>query len=385
MIRTEAWVIHPRHDGEGAAQLSLEPLQLSELAADEVLVAPIYGCWEGNMSHALRRQPVDVCRLRLENTVALGNAGVVRVLATGKEVSDLDEGDACVLLPIGTADRHGYITRVFGYDAAGSVGMLAKRTKLKRFQLYRIPPSCPHDLKQWAATSVRYGTAWDNWRVALGCYRTQMSDHDDPAPWVFGWGGGVVLAELQLAARAGCAVAMFASSDVRLAQVKACGIIPIDRRAFPDLDFDAAHFDTDQAYRERYLGSERRFLRCVNQLTDGRKVAVFIDNIGGPVHRATLRALARQGVIATSGWDRGGQLATNRIEACTQRQLHVFTHGVRAQESVAACEFMASSDWIPPLPDKVWAWQEIPQLAEAFADGRIASYFPIFGVNAELA
>jgi NADPH:quinone reductase-like Zn-dependent oxidoreductase len=384
MIHTEAWVIHPRKDGEGAARLSLEELRLSELAADDVLVAPLYGCWEGNMSHALRRHPVDVCQLRLEQTVVLGNAGVVRVLAMGPDVIDLEEGDTCALQPIGATDRHGYITRVFGYDAAGSVGMLAKRTKLKRWQLYRIPRSCPHDPKQWAATSVRYGTAWDNWKVALGCYRMQMSERDDPEPWVWGWGGGVVLAELQLAARAGCRVAMLASSDVRLAQIEACGIRPIDRRAFPDLGFDATRFDADQAYRERYLTSERLFMRCVNQVTEGRKVAVFIDNIGGPVHRATLRALARQGVIATSGWDQGGLLTTNRIEACTNRQLHVFTHGVRTHEGIAACEFMASSDWIPPLPSEVWPWHEIPQLAERFAHGTLDTYFPIFAVNGEL-
>lgn len=385
MIRTEAWVIHPRNEGEGAAALSLEELRLPDLAADEVLVAPVYGCWEGNMSHALRRHPVDVCKLRLEDTVVLGNAGVGRVLAMGSDVHDLEEGDACVLLPIGSTDSHGYITRVFGYDAAGTIGMLAKRTKLKRFQLYRIPHSCPHDLKQWAGTSVRYGTAWDNWKTAFGCYRTQMSERDDPEPWVWGWGGGVVLAELQLAARAGCRVAMIASSDVRLSQIEASGIRPIDRRAFPDLQFDAARFDNDQAFRERYLASERVFMRCVNQVTGGRKVAVFIDNIGGPVLRATMRALARQGVITTSGWDQGGQLSVNRIEACTSRQLFVHTHGIRAQEGPISCDYMASSDWIPPLPDRVWSWDAVPDLAARFTAGELHSYFPIFEVNADLA
>lgn len=385
MIRTQAWVIHPGSDGAGPARLSLEPLLLDDMAADEVLVAPLYGCWEGNMSHALRRKPVDVCRLRLEETVVLGNAGVVRVLDVGRDVPDLVEGDTCVLLPIGSPDPHGYITRVFGYDAAGTVGMLAKRTKLKRWQLYRIPAGCSHDLTQWAATSVRYGTAWDNWRVALGCYRTQMSESDETAPWAWGWGGGVVLAELQLARRAGFRVAMTASSDVRLAQIEASGIEAVDRRAFADLNFDAERYDTDQAYRERYLTSEKRFLRCVNQLTGGRKVGIFIDNIGSPVYRATVRALARQGVIATSGWDQGGMLTTNRIESCTNRHIHVFTHGMRAQESRAACDYMASSDWIAPRPDKVWAWHELPALADAFAAGRIETYFPIFAVNPELA
>jgi NADPH:quinone reductase-like Zn-dependent oxidoreductase len=277
------------------------------------------------------------------------------------------------------------MTRVFGYDTPGTVGVLAKRTKTKRQQLFRIPRSCPHDLRQWAATSIRYATAWDNWQTAFGCYRVQMTEADDPQPWVWGWGGGVVLAELQLAARAGCRVAMIASRDARLAQIEACGIRPIDRRTFPHLQFDAERFEADAEYRERYLTSERTFLRNVNRVTDGRKVAVFIDNIGSPVYRATLRALARQGVITTTGWDQGGMLATNRIAACMNRQLHVSTHGVRIQTASAACEFMSTSDWIPPLPERVWAWSEIPELAQRFGSGELDTYFPVFEVNPALA
>jgi len=384
MIRTQAWVIRRGVDASPAA-LQLEELELSELQADEVLVAPIYGCWEGNMSHAMRRKPVDICRLRLEDRVVLGNSGVVRVLATGRDIGDLQEGDACVLMPIGATDKHGYLTRVFGYDTPGTVGLLAKRTKTKRQQLFRIPPDCPHDLKQWAATSIRYATAWDNWKVAFGTYRLQMSEADDPAPWVWGWGGGVVLATLQLAARAGCQVAMIASSDARLAQIEASGIVPVDRRNFADLQFDAARLDSDQAYRERYLRSERTFLREVNRITDGRKVAVFVDNIGTPVYRATMRALARQGVITTTGWDRGGLLTTQRIEACMNRHQHVCTHGVRVSEGMAACDYMAKSDWVPPMPTDITTWDEIPKLAERFGNGEVDSYFPLFEVNPELA
>lgn len=384
MIRTEAWVIR-RGEDSAPAELELEDLELSDLQPDELLVAPIYGCWEGNMSHALRRKPVDICRLRLEDRVVLGNSGVVRVIATGREVTDIQEGDACVLMPIGATDKHGFLTRVFGYDTPGSVGLLAKRTKTKRQQLFRIPPDCPHHLKQWAATSIRYATAWDNWKVAFGTYRLQMTEADDPEPWVWGWGGGVVLATLQLAARAGCKVAMIASSDARLAQIEACGIQPVDRRTFADLQYDAARLETDQAYRERYLTSERTFLRAVNRITDGRKVAVFIDNIGTPVYRATMRALARQGVITTTGWDRGALLSTNRIEVCMNRQQHVCTHGVRTHEAMAACAFMAASDWVPPMPTEIWSWSEIPRLAARFGNGEVETYFPLFEVNPELA
>lgn len=383
MIKTEAWVIHPRDDAEEAT-LALEELTLSPVQPDEVLVAPLYGCWEGNMSHALRRAPVDVCRLRMEQTVVLGNAGVVRVLELGRDVKDLEEGDACALIPVGSQDEHGFLTRVFGYDARGSVGMLAKRTKLKRAQLYRIPQPSRHGLAQWAAISIRYLTAYDNWKVAHACYRAQMTQADDPSPWVWGWGGGVALAELQLAARAGCKVAMVASTDARLRQIEQAGIVPVDRRKFENLSFDSARFETDLAYRQGYLRSEGVFLHTVREITGDRRVAIFIDNVGAPVIRATLRALARQGVVTTSGWDRGGTLTTSRIEACMSRHLFVHTHGVRQSVAVEACDFMSDSDWIPPADQPTWKWEQIPDLARRFTDGSLDTYFPIFEVNADL-
>src|SRR5262245_36673399 len=135
-MQAEAWVIHARNDDQ-PAELRLEMIDLPPIAADEVLVAPLYGCWEANMSHAVRRRPVDVCRLRLEKRVVLGNAGVVRVLATGRDVTRVAEGDAAVLIPVGAMDEYGYMTRIFGFDTPGTIGLLSKRTKLKQQQLFR--------------------------------------------------------------------------------------------------------------------------------------------------------------------------------------------------------------------------------------------------------
>jgi NADPH:quinone reductase-like Zn-dependent oxidoreductase len=263
--------------------------------------------------------------------------------------------------------------------------LLAKRTQLQEHQLFRIAPDSPHSLAQWAATSVRYATAWDNWKVTYACYRSQMSVRDEPHPWVWGWGGGVALAELQLAARDNCRVAMLASSDSRLERIRTAGIVPVDRRAFPDLQHDPTRFEQDSAYRERYLRSERAFLRTVNEITGGRRVAIFIDNIGGPVYRPTVRALARQGVITTSGWDQGGKLQTSRIEACIQRHIYVNTHGARYSTGVEGCEYIASSNdpWIPHIDGEIWPWERVPELAAEFGGGRIDSYFPLYQVNAE--
>jgi len=75
MISTKAYVMTP-----GAARLEAA-FELTEFRFDppsdaELLVRPIYGCWEGNMGHALASVPVDICQLRGEAGVVLGNAGV---------------------------------------------------------------------------------------------------------------------------------------------------------------------------------------------------------------------------------------------------------------------------------------------------------------------
>jgi len=62
---------------------------------------------------------------------------------------------------------------------------------------------------------------------------------------------------------------------------------------------------TREPYRRSYLAAERTFLDLVNEHTARERVSIFIDNIGGPVLRATMYALGRQGVLTTSGWKHG--------------------------------------------------------------------------------
>jgi len=212
MISTEAWVLYEKRngsDGNGASShnndisnigvdLRLEEFSFPDLLDKEVLVEPIVGCWEGNMSHAVCHSPVDICKLRKEERVVIGNAGVVRVLRPGAEVASLNEGDLCLVFCNGTWDQMGYPQRIYGYDAARTVGILAKRTKLHVQQLIKIPQPTKHSLEQWAAFSLRYITAWANWKVAYGVWKLQAGDASY-TPSIWGWGGGVTLAELALA------------------------------------------------------------------------------------------------------------------------------------------------------------------------------------------
>lgn len=379
---TTAWVLDagdPRTPAAG--ELREETITLPDAADDETLVEPLYGSWEGNMTHALRRSPVDLCRLRGEEKVVLGNAGVVRVLRPGPAVKDLSEGQTCVLIPIGEEHGNGLLKKVFGYDAPRTVGLLAKRTKVRRRQVVPLGTT-RHSLLQWAAFSIRYPTAWSNWKVALGCYRLRVPEEQTPCPFVWAWGGGVSIAELTLAKLDGCDTTMIASTDARLELLRRLGIRGVDRRGFAKLDFDPERIEEDPPYKRDYLAAEWELVKQVRAITGGAGVSIFIDNIGTPVYRATLRCLGTGGVITTCGWKSSADLTLNRATECMTHHTHVFTHGCKHAQGLAAFDFAERLGWVPPVEGPAWAWSEIPSMVREIEAGRVESYFPVYQVNA---
>jgi NADPH:quinone reductase-like Zn-dependent oxidoreductase len=176
---TEAWVFYAGAKSASQHKVELAPLRkesftLSELTEGEVLAEPVYACWEANMNHALERRPIDICHQRGEEKVVLGNAGVVRVVAIGAGVRGLRPGQHAILFPSSITDRFGYPERILGYDAPGTMGRLATRIKLKARELVPVPEGTRHSLARWAAFSVRYITAWSNWELAFGTFRTTI-------------------------------------------------------------------------------------------------------------------------------------------------------------------------------------------------------------------
>ena len=385
MRNTEAWVLH-LGDGDARSptrgELRREMIELPVMGPDHVTLEPIYGCWEANMDHAISRRPIDVCRDRGEASVVLGNSGVVRVVEVGSAVTTTKPGDVCLLFGNGVSDPWGYMIKALAYDAPNTMGALAKRSVVHEKNVIPLPKNSRFTLKQWAAFSLRYVTAWANWRVAHGCWRVQMPDDSAPDSFVWGWGGGSTMGELVLAQRAGFKAAMIASSDARLAQIAELGIEPIDRRQFPDLSFDEDQFGSDRAYRARYSAAEASFLQTVGDRTGGRGVSIFVDYIGTPVGRATLRALARQGVVTTAGWKQGTSVRSQRALECIQRHVHVHTHFARYSEACEAMNEAEATGWLPPIGDAaVWPWSEIQTLAAEYGAGRVADYFPLYQVN----
>jgi NADPH:quinone reductase-like Zn-dependent oxidoreductase len=361
-ISAEAWVLHRGESAGVCGALERETFTFDDIGPDEVLAKPLYGCWEGNLDHAIRRSPIDICELRGESRVVIGNAGVVEILRVGDAVTTAREGDRCIVFCNGTPDEHGFPTTILGYDAKGTMGVLSKTIKLHERQVIRVPDRSRLSLQQWAAFSLRYITAWANWNVAWSCFRAQLPEVPPEDVFVCAWGGGVALAELELAKMMGCRVAMLTSQKRRLAMLEECGIDAIDRSAFGQTSF------------------EEDFLAAIRARTSGRGVSIFIDNIGAN-YRSTMKALAREGVIATSGWKRVMTYPTVRSIECIARHIHVFTHYARYPEGLAAVAFAEERGWMPRLEGQTYAWDDIPKLADDYAAGNVDSYFPIFAVN----
>jgi NADPH:quinone reductase-like Zn-dependent oxidoreductase len=362
-LSAEAWVLSRGESAGVPGQLVREIFSFDDIRADEIVARPLFGCWEGNMDHAIRRSPIDICELREESKVVIGNAGVVEVVRTGSGVSSVGKGDVCIVFCNGTPDEHGFPRTVLGYDARKTMGVLSKITKMHERQVVRIPEHTRFSPEQWAAFSLRYVTAWANWNVAWGCFRAQLPEIPPEDVFVCAWGGGVAVAELELARALGCRVAMLTSQKRRMTTLEALGIEAIDRRSFGTGSF------------------EQDFLAAIRARTHGRGVSIFIDNIGAH-YASTIKALAREGVLTTSGWKQVMAFPTVRSMECIARHIHVFTHYARYAEGIAAVAFAEARGWMPRLDGPSCAWDDIPKLADDYSAGALESYFPIFAVNA---
>lgn len=381
-IKTDAWVLHAGEKGAPPkpTQLVREMFETRDPGPEEALVSPLFGCMEGNMGHAVERKPIDLCLARGEEKVVVGNAGVVRVEKVGSAVTTVREGDTAILFCNGIPDKYGYPERIFGYDTPDTVGVLAKTTRMHQKQLIPIPKDTKYPLEQWAGFSLRYVTAWSNWRLAYGTLRLLLDEHELPAPEVWGWGGGVSLGQLALAKHFGCKVAQIASTDDRLTTIESLGIRAVDRREFRDLYFDKKKFKVDEDYTKRFLAAENIFVRKVTEMTGGNMVNIFIDYVGVPVLRSTLKVLAREGVLTTAGWKEGMMIELVRASECIARHQHVNTHYARYQEGLDAVAFAEKNGWLPPLESKVYEYDQIPELFEDYAKDNVG-WFPIFRVN----
>lgn len=382
--KVDAWVLHAGDGGRPVrTKLVREMFELPPLGEHGVRARPLYGTWEGNMGHALNRRPVDICVQRDEAKVVIGNAGVVKIIEVGPKVRSVEPGQYAVIFCTGVEDRWGYPIKIMGYDAPGTMGCLAKEMVLSDRQVIPIPAHTRHSLPQWSAFSLRYVTAWSNWELAYGAFRLMVPEAEYASPNVWGWGGGVTYAELDLARRHGCRAVMLSGNPRHLEKIQRLGVIAVDRRKFGEIRYDDARYKNDPVFREEYRKREEAFIEEVKLRTHGEMVQIFLDYVGSPVYRATLRALSREGVIATAGWKEGMEIWHLRAKECIERHQHIYTHYARYQQGVRAVAYAEINDWMPEVDERrMYTFDQIPELAEEYEAGN-TGIFPCFSVNPE--
>ncbi|CAN0628190.1 NADPH:quinone reductase [Burkholderia multivorans] len=169
-------------------------------------------------------------------------------------------------------------------------GTLAEYVCVPAANVFPMPE--PLDFAEAAALGVNHLTAW---RMLVTKARLQ--------PWetvlIFGIGGGVSLAALQLAKLAGSRAIVTSRDDAKLQRAVAMG--------------------ADHGIN----GATQDVVREVMAITGGRGVDVVIENVGQAVWPDALKSLTRGGRIVTCGATTGDQPSAD-LRRIFVRQLQIF-------------------------------------------------------------
>ncbi len=250
---------------------------------------------------------------RLPQIMGLDGAGTVveigaeeRRLATGQRVV-LHPGIGCGRCEFCLRGEHVLCTAM-NFLGEHCDGTFAEFVSVPAQNVFPMPSG--FDFVEAAALGVAHPTAW---RMLFTKAKLQ--------PWetvlIFGIGGSVSLASLQLAKLIGARAIVTSRDPAKLARASALGA---------DATIDG--------------GSEDIAGRAL-ALTGGRGVDVVIENVGEAVWAAALKSLVRGGRIVTCGATSGDRPSAD-LRRLFIRQLQVFgsTHGTFAEfrDLLAVCE-----------------------------------------------
>jgi NADPH:quinone reductase-like Zn-dependent oxidoreductase len=267
----------------------------------------------------------------LPQVMGLDGAGVV--LEVGPDERTLAVGQRVVLHPGIACGRCEFCQR--GDDVLCTKmsllgehrdGTFAQFVSLPARNVFALPAGL--DFAQAAALGVNHLTAW---RMLFTQARLQAHE----TVLVFGVGGGVSLAALQLAKLAGARVIVTSRDDSKLQRALALG--------------------ADHAVN----GAAQDISRSVLALTGGRGVDVVIENVGAAVWGAALKSLVRGGRIVTCGATTGDQPGAD-LRRLFIRQLQVFGSTLGTLAEFASLLKLAEGGRLQPVVDSRYPLDEVP-------------------------
>lgn len=215
-------------------------------------------------------------------------------------------------------------------------GTFAEFVAVPQSNLVPMPPSL--NFVQAAALGVNHLTAW---RMLFSKARLKPSD----TVLIFGIGGGVSLAALQLVKALGAKALVTSTSDDKLKRALAMGA---------DFAINSRREDVAKA---------------VLAHTQGRGVDVVFENVGAAVWASAMKSLVRGGVLVTCGATTGDQPGAD-LRRLFIRQITVMGSTLgnpqELRELVAFCERHA----ILPVIDSEWPLAEAHQALSRLESGQ---------------
>jgi NADPH:quinone reductase-like Zn-dependent oxidoreductase len=264
----------------------------------------------------------------------LGADGTGIIEEVGSDVREVIIGDTVVINP-GISDRTCEYCRDgeqslcvrFGILGEHFPGTIAEYVVVPATNVRKIPPSIPTQVA--AAFSLATLTAW---RMIVT--RAQVRAGEDVLIW--GIGGGVAVAALQICKQLGARVWVTSSSDTKLARARELGA-----------DEAINHTATDVA-------------TLIRERTGKRGVDVVVDDVGVATWQKSLLSLGRRGRLVTCGATSGPIVETDvRRLFWNQWSIYGSTMGNDAEYD-AIVEQLRAGRLAPPV-DCVYSLADAPE------------------------
>ncbi len=294
------------HEHGGRDKLTLEPDWPTPRAGAGRVVVRVHACSLNHLDVFVRR---GMPGKRTPLPFISGGDIAGTIAEVGPEVSGIGVGERVLVDP---AIDHGAI----GEDAPGG---LAEFALMPAANLIPLPDGISFD--QAASLPIAYGTAW---RMLRTRGRVRPGEHI----LILGASGGVGTACVQIAKMAGCVVYAAASTDDKLARLRALGADHL-------INYRNGDFD-----------------REVWRLTNKRGADVVVDYTGAETWVRSLRSLGRGGRLLTCGATTGYDPKTD-IRYIWARELTIVGSDGWTRSDLLALLDATRAGQIRPVIDRV--------------------------------
>jgi zinc-binding alcohol dehydrogenase/oxidoreductase len=309
------------HEDGGPEVLRYEDVEDPAPAPGEVLVA-LRAASLNRLDIWLRRGLPSVPKPRI-----LGADGAGVVAGLGEGVEGFDEGDEVVLNP-GLDDG----ARIVGEHLDGT-----------HAELIAVPAEYVHPLparlsfEEAAAFPLVFETAYRMLVTKAGLREGE---------WVFVWGvgGGVATASLQIAKALGARVVVTSSSDEKLARARELGADVVVNHAYGHV------------------------ADVVREATEGHGADVVVEHVGEATWKTSLQVAAPGGRVAVCGATSGPNPPAN-LHRLWWKQLTIYGSTMGTREDFAGAYDLVASGRAKPIVDRVFPLGQAQAAHERLEEG----------------